>query len=572
MKSLYTESLSYFESVRKWFCPILILLSAFLLLFLAVRPIFTPYLVGTADGLAHKYRLVNFDKALTEGIIRPRWIGDAVLGYGAPLYIFNYSVPYYLVDAIYRLGFSIQTSSQIYAAVTILLSAITMYLLVSRLWGRWAGVVAAIVYTFAPYHLITVYSYEGWGEMLAFVFAPLILRLLYETLHTPVTNRRIRNIWYAATVFGWVLFILTHNISSFIMSPVILLIAFLLSKRDSDAFWMLVRIAVSVVMTSGFFLLPAVTLTGTIKIPALLTKEIALRRDYMIPLVQEIRTSYTVLFGAHIGYKEFTAGVPIIGVFGVSAIMLLLSKTKKTVRQIGWAIWAILGLSLFFVDPLSDIFYAFRPLQYVLYPYRFLFLATFSGSLLTGFLFRKSIIAGVCIIALAVIFGYPFTHPYLEIFPFPALYFSRPQMLGYAVPTLKTMGTAEFLPKTADIGFLVNEEHAYLTNGVLPKKFIVPEGAGTIVAQSIKQESLSATIQANRNLPLTISTLYYPSWRATLDGNSLPVGHDRYGRIVLSIPNGLHSVHLNFSYTTIEVVGMVMSLCGTGLFVASLFL
>lgn len=530
-----------------------------LLLYIAVRPVFSPYLIGSADGFAHKYRLVNFDQAISEGTLRPRWIGNAVLGYGAPLFIFNYAVPYYLVDSIYRFGFSIQTSSQLYAALTLITAFLTMYLLASRLWGRGAGIVAAAVYTFAPYHLFTVYSYEAWGEMLAFVFPPLILWSLSKS-------------WYAATIVTWVLFIMTHNISSFMMSPVILLLAFCIGKRDGASLFYLLKIAILVIMMSSFFLLPAVALTDTIKIPALLAKEIAMRKNYMIPLIEQLHTAYTALLGQHIEYKNFTVGVPIIGILCIGTLTLIWPGVKRTLRPIGLSLLGLLVLSLFFVSPVSNIFYAFLPLQYILYPYRFLFLATFSGSLLAGYFFKKSIPAGISIMILAVIFGYPFTHPYLEIFPFPQSYFSQPQMLGYAVPTLKTMGVSEFLPKTADISFLLNQEHTYLATGTLPKKFIIPEGFGNVIAQTVRQESLSATINAKQNILLTISTLYYPDWQATIDGTSVPVGHDQHGRIVLSVPAGIHRITLHFGYSTIETVGIIISLCGIGLFISSLFL
>ncbi len=542
------------------------------LVFLVIRPLFVPYLLGTADGFAHMYRLVNFDAALSQGIVRPRWIAGAALGYGAPLFIFNYAVPYYIVDAIYRIGFSIQTSSQIYAAITLMASFGAMYLLVRRLWGTWAGVVSAAVYTFAPYHLITTYSYAAWGEMLAFVFPPLILLCLYTADHVPASERRQKNIWYTGTVALWVLFILTHNISSFMMSPVILFLAFILGKCTWASFVYLMRIAVLVVLLSCFFLLPAVMLTGTINIPALLAKEIALRTDYMIPLTQQMRTSYAVLFGQHIVYKEFTIGVPIIMVLCFGALMLVWNGVKKRVSPADWSLVVLLILSLMLVDPFFRALYVFRPLQYVLYPYRFLFLATFSGSVLSGYLFRKSVVAGVLLIVLAVLFGYPFTHPYIELFPFPPSFFSRPQMVGYAVPTLKTMGTAEFLPATADMDFLKQEEHQYLAHGTLPEKFILPVGAGSVSNPVIRQETLSLAVHAGKDTSLTVSTLYYPDWKATVDGASVRVGHDRQGRIVLAVPRGAHTVKLYFGYSTVEYIGGVMSIIGIVLFIASLFL
>ncbi len=542
-----------------------------LLLYFVVRPVFTPYLLGTADGFAHKYRLVNFDRALSQGTLRPRWIGDAALGFGAPLYIFNYSVPYYIVDAIYRLGFTIQTSAQIFAAATLIAAFFTMYLFISRLWGRWAGIVSAAVYTFGPYHLHVTYSYEAWGEMLAFAFPPLILWLLYGALRSSPVHRLVKLFWYAGTILTWVLFILTHNISSFMMSPVILLLAFLLSKRNSASLIYLARIAILVVLISGFFLLPAVALTDTIKIPELMTKEFALRSLYMSSLVQQIRLSYAALFGKHILYQVFTVGVPILGVAFLGLFAIIFPQ-KNNLRAIGLAFLGLLALALFLDNPISNIFYIFLPLRYVLYPYRFLFLATFSGSALAGYLFRKSTIAGLCIIILACIFGYPFTHPYLEIFPFPVSYFSQPQMLNVAVPTLKNMGTEEFLPATADVKFLNEEEQKYLTTGILPKKFILPADSGTISAQTIRQESLSAAVHTTRNVTLTVSTLYYPGWRATIDGKSVPVSHDQYGRITVSVPVGVHAVKLYFGFSAIEIAGIAISLIGIVFFVITLLI
>lgn len=550
------------------------LLCSIILLGVAVRPIFSPYVAGTADGIAHKYRLVNFDTSLSEGTLRPRWTGNAVVGYGAPLFIFNYSVPYYIADAIYRLGFGINTSAQIYAAITILASFLTMYALGSLLWGRWAGIISALVYTFAPYHLIAVYSYEAWGEMLAFAFPPLILYCLLSALRAPATRRVAKKVWYTAVVISWVLFILTHNISSFITSPVIMLLGVVMSKRDRSSLVSLGTIVLSVVLISGFFILPAFTLTGTIKIPALLAKETALRTQYMIPIMQQIITSWQVLWGQQITYRQFTAGIPIIvvAIIGVLFIARTVIRKHKSIHPMGITLLGILLASLFFTDPISDMLYVFRPLQYVLYPYRFLFVATFAGSLLAGLLCRRSVSTGLCIIVLAVLFGYPFIHPSLDLFPFPPSYFSQPQMMGYAVPTLKTMGIGEFLPVTADMRFLANEEHRYLTWHIFPDKFLVPEGSATILAHSVRQESLSATVDARHDFPLTVSTLYYPNWQATIDDASVPVGHDQYGRIQLAVPAGMHTIHLSFGYSTIEKIGIAVSLIGIGFFAVTLFL
>lgn len=566
--------------MHKTYTSAILVIGCLLLLYLAVSPLFSPYIVGTADGIAHKYRLVNFDHALSSGILHPRWMGSAVLGYGSPLFIFNYSVPYYIADAIYHTGVSIQTASQLYEALTIITAFGAMYLLASRLWGRWAGMVSALVYTFAPYHLHTIYSYEAWGEMFAFTFPPLIIYLLLSYIRIQEASHIRKKIFYTLTVITWVLFILTHNISSYISSPAIALLGFVATKMNKRTFMSISAVLLPVILLSAFFTLPAVLLTNTIKIPELMAKESALRFLYMIPLITQLRMSWSAVLGEPVVYQKFTIGIPIAVILCISIwkfIVFLRSRVISSTSRnnifppIAIMLLSILIASLFFVDPVSSVWYAFRPFQYALYPYRFLFLATFAGSVLAGYVSKKSFLSGICIITLSVLCGYPFAHPTLDVFSFPTSFFIQPQMLTYASPTLKNMGVEEFVPKGADVQFIGQAEQAYLTQRVLPQKFIIPEGAGSIGISEIKDESLSATINANQTLPLTISTFYYPNWKASVDGTTVPVSSDRYGRIVLSVPKGTHQIQLHFGYNTTEIVGIMISVAGIVVYIAALF-
>lgn len=540
----------------------LLLLVIFILLYVAVRPEFVPYLIGTADGMAHKYRLVNFDAALSQGVVHPRWIGNAVLGYGAPLYIFNYAVPYYIVDVFYRVTSNIQVSSQLYAASTIILSFFAMYLVTKNLWGTWAGVVSAAVYTFAPYHLFTVYSYEGWGEMLAFAFPPFILYCLMQS----ISAKKHRKLWYTASVISWVLFINTHNISSFISSPIILLIAFFVSKRDKPSVFLLFKTFCIAVLIASFFIIPAITLTTTIKIPALLTKEMQLRSDYMVPFIKQMITSWSVMWGQHITYQEFTVGIPIAVTGVIGAVMFATAQKLKRTATVPIAVLLTFVFFVLLTDPITNSLYAFRPLDYVLYPYRFLFVATFAGSLLAGFVWKKFSMPAVLFLVVTLLFGIPFTHPYLEIFPFPQAYFAKPQMLGYAVPTLKTMGVAEFLPESASVPFLVSEEKKYLDTGMLPQKFLLPSSTGTVITSHASQESLSANVSATTPTVLTVSTLYYPDWRAAVDGKQIALTRDNVGRMTVPVDRGTHIVTLWFGYSITEIIGIIISVVGMVLF------
>ncbi|MBM3283005.1 hypothetical protein FJY90_02000, partial [Candidatus Gottesmanbacteria bacterium] len=246
--------------------PILVFL---LLLLPAILPVFKPYVTGTADGLGHKFRLVSFYESLSEGNLRPRWAKEAALGYGAPVFLYNYPLPYYFASLFVRLGNSINGSGQLLSAFSLLFSAIFMFLAVEKLTGSLlGGLTAAIVYTYAPYHLQMTYLYDSWGEELAFVFPPLILYLIFNLANhfrphnkfeiinskhktnsksqnpktrnilgfghlnfSIVSNFDIRTVDFIFLVLCWSLFILSHNISAVMFSPVILVLAFVLTRN-----------------------------------------------------------------------------------------------------------------------------------------------------------------------------------------------------------------------------------------------------------------------------------------------------------------------------------------------------
>ncbi len=221
--------------IKKYYFSLILLLC----LLPAVVPIFKPYVSGTADGLGHRFRLVSFYNSLNQGIIRPRWAGEAALGYGAPTFLFNYPLPYYLASIFLMMGFSVNQSGQLLSALALLLSGLAMYILGKKLTGnKVAGLAGAIVYVYAPYHLLMTYLYDAWGEILAFVFPPIILYLIlrlidffeYDAQRIQNSEFRIQNkkskfkilnskfqfliLNSTFLIFFWVLFILSHNVST----------------------------------------------------------------------------------------------------------------------------------------------------------------------------------------------------------------------------------------------------------------------------------------------------------------------------------------------------------------------
>src|SRR5512143_2535485 len=58
------------------------------------------------DGALHIYRTVALDRALSSGLLYPRWFPDLAYGYGFPFFNYREPLGYYLIDLVHRLGAS----------------------------------------------------------------------------------------------------------------------------------------------------------------------------------------------------------------------------------------------------------------------------------------------------------------------------------------------------------------------------------------------------------------------------------------------------------------------------------
>jgi len=597
---------------------LLISLLCFIIILPVIIPLFTSYVPGTADGMAHKFRVVSFGRSLSEGNIRPRWLADQALGYGSPIFLFNYIFPYYLVDGLTRLGFGINRATQIFEAITLIFSFLAMYLLGNKLWGRKAGIVAATVYAWAPYHLLTIYLYEGWGEMTAFIYPPLILYLIIRDQsrrnsvdndksearnpkHETNSNARnsnfkkiksfghlilgivssfdIRNSNFILLILSWSLFILSHNVSALLFTPVIMLLAFLIVRfRLID--WIKVAILpffASLVLTA-FFWLPAISLNQLTNYPDLIAQEQGMRGSYFKSLSTIFSVAINTIKNNTSNFYDFTVGLPIlVGSIIIATLAvkkLLFQKKRFWIHSINsvqasqndlliFTFVVILLLSLYLANYSSNwLWETITVFRFIVYPFRFLFVATFAGSLIVGYISRKNLIVALLFIVLAVVAGRPYTKPYVDIFPFSSSYFKQPQTVFYAPETKKNMATREFLPKWASIKFLEDEEKSYLDTEKLPEKFKLPASNGTVASVKINQEKVSALLHITQDTTLTVNTFYFPNWIAEIDGAKASLGKDISGRIVLPVSHGEHKIDLVFGKSNIEKIADIISTAG----------
>jgi hypothetical protein len=206
------------------------LLAGLLALFV-ILPLLRPGLPGTADTPIHFYRAMEFARSWGPGVVYPRWAPDLAYGYGYPLWNFAPPLPYFVPLAFRAVGLSLEAGIKGLVILTALGYALGAYLFVRDSLGPRAGLVAAAVYTLAPFALREVLLYGGnYPQYLAIGLFPWLLWALGRV----ITQRGgWLNILLTALFYGLV--ILSHLFHALLVTPVAASYAGLLwlsSRRD----------------------------------------------------------------------------------------------------------------------------------------------------------------------------------------------------------------------------------------------------------------------------------------------------------------------------------------------------
>src|SRR5215475_2549198 len=138
----------------------------------------------THDSWMHFNQMRAFYRGLESGRLYPRWDDETHGGYGAPTLAFYPPGAYYVTSLFY---FLIRDWSKVWIGFYLLASfasAAAIYHYARRTMPRAAGLIAAAVYVFAPYHLINQYQRGAMAEFLSFVWTPLVLLFAERLLDT----------------------------------------------------------------------------------------------------------------------------------------------------------------------------------------------------------------------------------------------------------------------------------------------------------------------------------------------------------------------------------------------------
>lgn len=180
----------------------IILVSIFLCI-----PLFSKYMdISRDDGIQHICRLIGTYDTIKEGHIFPVIMSGFCNGFG-----YSWNIFYSPLTAYFPLIFRLFTSSyvvilKLFMLLTIMFSGVFMYQFVYKLSkSHKAGVITAILYMCAPYHLTDLYNRIAVAELASFIFLPIVFSGMYDLFH-------VRNKFPYGIVIGAIGLILSHNV------------------------------------------------------------------------------------------------------------------------------------------------------------------------------------------------------------------------------------------------------------------------------------------------------------------------------------------------------------------------
>ncbi|HEX7017951.1 MAG TPA: hypothetical protein VF209_03535 [Patescibacteria group bacterium] len=524
----------------------------------------------TAHDIWHQVaRHYHYSQALTQGQLFPAWISTLANGYGYPLFVFSYHLPWMCGSLLTTAGASVFTSIKALFVITFLLSGYSMYFFTTRfLNSPLAGLLAAIIYMWAPYHFLTNYVSAAIGTAFIFTLLPLVFLGAHLLLSKPQ-----RGIGYMA--LGLAGIILSHLISFALLLPFVILffsgllaISFVIDRkvpillRRGASFMGAVGLSI---FLSAFYLLPLLKFLPLIQAT---TSEAGFAQIYVSNFVAFKQLVYSpwgfgpIISNAKDGEISFQVGIAQWVALELSGILVVsywlrsfwsanfwlnspFFKKEAGLAKGGLTVFSFAVSAFLMLDYSQPLWDFGNTLVALDYPFRLLVVSVFFGSLIAGWvmkalrvpLIKYPLAACLILIALYTNRNHVRVNQYTEV------------PLDLYVRSEKTTNTFhEYLPSQADSS-LLNEEN---TAAVLPE---------TIDAEMISQTT-TETVFAFSLAEATMVSFHqfaFPGQTLYLDDQLIEYTTDGQGLISAMVEPGAHQAVVRYQKPIIFTVALIVS-------------
>src|SRR3989344_6132035 len=221
---------------------------------------------GASDEV-HIAWLYEMYETIKLGQIPPRFVPDLSFGFGYPLFNFVFPLPFYIGSLFHFIGFNLVDSIKAVFFLSVPLSGFFMYKLLKVFSNSFISLIGSLIYVYSPYRATDIYVRGAIGEIVAFVFLPLIILTLTKVTEK---NKEFKTIskWIGIGALGISFLILSHNIISYMFFP--FAIVFVLIRLNNigwnkSALKYVAILGIIGLLVSSYFWLPAILESSLMK-------------------------------------------------------------------------------------------------------------------------------------------------------------------------------------------------------------------------------------------------------------------------------------------------------------------
>lgn len=526
--------------MKKALIPFLILI---LITLPTLLPFFNAKFFYTQDHIFIA-RLHQMSTALSDGHFPVRWAPD--LRFGEPLFNFYAPLPYYLGALIKLSGLNFIWVAKILFILSTLLSAITMYIFLKKLFPQKGAILGVLLYAYAPYRAVDLYVRGALSEAWAFIFFPIIF---YASILLAEKPKFPRISFLALTLMG---LFLIHNVTALIFLPYLFLwwIYLMLKQKNWKLFLPFIGSSILGAGLAAFFLLPALLERQFIQTKYLTVGYFDFRAHFV---------AFYQLFSTFWGYgsslwgpkddMSFQIGLVHWMILALALIVgLIFRKDKKLFWLLSFLGFSFL-LSIFLQHNKSAFVWEAIPIMaFIQFPWRFLaisiFLVSITGAAISDYFKNRYKMIYFILIAAVILLNLSYFKPrnYVEDDFFEK--FQNIEKMHQGIDLTK-----DYFPI-----WVRNDRVEY---------FGTPRAiSGEIEVSDFVKKTGYATgfINVLSDSQIEMPVTYFPGWEVRANSKVINLSEPSIqGLIRFGLPKGEYRIDLQLKDTPVRIIGNVIS-------------
>lgn len=495
------------------------LLPFFILIVFSIPSIMSLFHKGffqSDDGEWMIIRFSAFHEVLRSGEFPVRFLTALNYGYGYPVANFLYPGFMYLAEFPKVLGFGFVDSIKIVLGLSMMSSAIFVYLWLSKLFGKLESLIGGIFYLYAPYHLYDLYKRGSVGELLALAVVPFIFWQIER-----------KSFFWATMGIGSL--ILSHNTLAVLFLPLIIIYMLLnifierKGKRTSNLYFLIFTVFLGLGIAAFFW------------IPALVDLKYTVFAKTPISNLNNYFVNWELI------------GLSTVFIFTLSSILFLTKKIVISKHRLTLLLFIVGLLSLFFSLQVSEILWKFLPVSFIQFPFRFLSLtilcASFLSAVAVSVLPKNLKIVTTAITLLLLIFS-------ARQFIVPSAFFDKGDFF-YSTNQDTTTVKNEYMP-------------IWVKSSPLPSQIAKVENLNgqekiNLLEVTPKKILFKTFLPTQRKIQVNI--VNFPGWTAYINKRQADIEYDNpKGVITLKLDKGQNNVLVAFKETPLRLFSDIVSL------------